>query len=72
MKEWTALSFREHHADMELLCPRCGYCTVWQPFQIECTFAEKPVPVEEMSRRLRCKRCSGRGAAITALVRGRR
>lgn len=69
---WTALSFRDHRADAELICVHCHRKVIWNPFTVERMFADKPVPVEEMARRFRCKRCKGRGAGIAALIRGRR
>jgi DNA-directed RNA polymerase subunit RPC12/RpoP len=68
---WTARSFRANHADAELICPHCDHRVIWQPFAIELAYKEQDISVEEMSRRFRCKRCNGKGAAISALIRRR-
>jgi hypothetical protein len=69
---WTVHSFRDRHADAQIVCVHCGRKVIWQPFTLERMFADRPIPVEEMARRFRCRKCHGRGAGIAALIRGRR
>jgi DNA-directed RNA polymerase subunit RPC12/RpoP len=67
---WTTDDFRRHFSDAEIMCAHCRRRVILKPCDIERMFPD-PVPVDRASRRFRCTRCSGRGAAISALVRRR-